>query len=68
MANGRHLKKPLNRHIFATVRPIFMKFGIMTHIGPWQRIKRQNFGRLKIQDDGGRRLEKSHKSRYLRNG
>jgi len=34
------LKKTLNRHIFATVRPILMKFGMITHIGPWQRIKR----------------------------
>jgi len=40
MANGRHFEKTLNRHIFATVRPILMKFGMITHIGPWQRIKR----------------------------
>jgi len=32
------LKKPLNRHISATVQPILMKFGTMTHIGPLQRI------------------------------
>jgi len=30
-------KKPLNRHIFATVWPILMKFGTMTHIGRLQR-------------------------------
>jgi len=45
-----------------------MKFGVMTHIGPWQRIKRKNFEFLKIQHGGGRHLEKSQKSRYLRNG
>ena len=33
-------KKTLNRHISATVRPILMKFGMMTHIGPLQRIDR----------------------------
>jgi len=37
MADGRHFeKKPINRHISATVRPILMKFGTVTHIGPWQ--------------------------------
>ena len=29
--------KPLNRRISATVRPILMKFGTMTHIGNFQR-------------------------------
>jgi len=37
--------------------PILMKFGMMTHIGPWQRINRKNFEFLKIQDVCGRRLE-----------
>ena len=27
--------KPLNRHISATVWPILIKFGTMTHIGPY---------------------------------
>jgi len=34
MADGRHLKKPLNRHISATVGPILMKFGTMTDWPP----------------------------------
>jgi len=41
MADGRHFeKKSLNRHISATVWPILMKFGMVTHIGSWQRINR----------------------------
>jgi len=39
-----------------------MKFGMVTHIGPWQQINRKIFVFLKIH------LEKSQKSRYLRNG
>jgi len=27
-------KKTLNRHMSATVPPILMKFGVMTHVGP----------------------------------
>jgi len=53
-------KKPLNRHISATVRPILMKFGMVTHIGPLQGIVRKNFEFLKIQDGGCRHLE-NHK-------
>jgi len=45
-----------------------MKFGTVTHIGLLQRIYRSNFAFLKIQNGGGRHLEKSQKSRYLRNG
>ena len=33
----------------------------MTHIGPVQQMYRQNFEFLKIQDGGGRYLEKSQK-------
>jgi len=41
MADGRHFeKKPLKLYISTTVRPILMKFGMMTHIGPLQRINR----------------------------
>ena len=40
MADGRHFEKKLNRRISATVRPILMKFGMVTHIGTWQRINR----------------------------
>jgi len=37
MADGRPFeKKPLNRHISATVGPILMKFGTVTQIGPLQ--------------------------------
>jgi len=45
-----------------------MRFGTVTHIDLLQRIYRQNFEFLKIQNGGGRHLEKSQKSRYLRNG
>ena len=31
-------KTLLNRHIYATVRPILMKFGTMTHIRPWHYV------------------------------
>jgi len=43
-----------------------MKFGTMTQIGLYSGkvVKISNF----IQDGGGRHLEKSQKSRYLRNG
>jgi len=40
MADGRHFEKKLNRRISASVRPILMKFGTVTHIGTWQRINR----------------------------
>jgi len=69
MADGRHFeKKLLNHHISATVRPILMKCSVMTHIGLCHRINRSNFEFLKKkQEGGGRHLEKSQKSRYLRN-
>jgi len=51
-------KNPLNCRISATVRPILMKFGTMTHIGSWQ------YWLLKIQDNGGRHLE-NHKNRHI---
>ena len=35
------LWKPLNRHISATVLPILMKFGTVTHTGPVQEMMRQ---------------------------
>jgi len=38
-----------------------MKFGTMTHIGPLQRIDRENFEFLKIQDGGSRHFE-NHKN------
>jgi len=44
-----------------------MRFGTVTHIGPLQHIYHKNFEFLKIQDGGGRHLEKSQKSRHLRN-
>jgi len=34
------LKKPLKLYTSTTVRPILMKFGMVTHIGPLQRINR----------------------------
>jgi len=34
MADGCHFeKKPLNRHISATVQPMLIKFGTMMHVG-----------------------------------
>jgi len=41
-----------------------MKFGVMTHIGPLQRIYRQNFEFLKTQDGGSRHFE-NHKNRDI---
>jgi len=57
------LKKPLNRHISATVGPILMKFGTVTQIAPYRRqtVKMLHF--FKNQDGGGRHLEKPQKSR-----
>jgi len=41
MSDGRHFeKKPLNRHISATVRPILMKHGTMKQIDPLQETDR----------------------------
>jgi len=41
MADSRHFeKKPLNRHISATVGPILMKFGTVTQICPLQETDR----------------------------
>ena len=45
-----------------------MKFGTVMQIGPLQGTYRWNFEFSKIQDGGDRQLEKSQKSRYLRNG
>ena len=42
--------KPLNHHIFATICPILMKFGTMTHMGPYSgsTIKISNFWKSKM--------------------
>ena len=48
----------------ATMWPIFMKFGTVTHIGPLHRPGRQNFDCWKIQNGGGRYLE-NHKNRDI---
>jgi len=40
------------------------KFGTMTQIGPLQRIDRENFEFLQIQDGGSRHLE-NHKNRDI---
>jgi len=41
MADGRHFeKKPLNRHISATVGPILMKFGMVTQVCPLREADR----------------------------
>jgi len=34
MADRHHFEEPLNRHKLATVRPIAMKFGMVTHFDP----------------------------------
>ena len=65
MANGRHFEKPLNRHISATVGPIWMKFGTVTQIGRLQGTARPlKFRIFEIQDGGGRNL-KNHKNRDI---
>jgi len=44
MADSRHFeKKPLNRHISATVWPILMKFGMATLICPIQGTGSYNY-------------------------
>ena len=58
------MKKPLNIHVSASVWPILMKFGTVTHIGPLQGIVRKNIEFLKIQDGGGRHLE-NHRNRDI---
>jgi len=48
MADGRHFeKKPLNRHISATISRLLMKFGTVTQICPLlgQTIKILNFSK-----------------------
>jgi len=49
---GRHLENSKIGHVSGTVRPIFAKFGTMTHIGPPNRIGSWNFRLLKIQVGG----------------
>ena len=44
--------KSIIGHISGTVRPIFAKFGSMTHIGPQNPTGSWNFQLLKIQDGG----------------
>jgi len=50
-------KKLSNRHIYATVWPILMKFGRVTHIGPLQRRDRENYEVFEIQHGCGLHLE-----------
>ena len=58
-------KKPLNRHISATVWPIVMKFGTVTQIRHLQGTARPlKFRIFEIQDGGGRNLE-NHKNRDI---
>jgi len=40
MADGRHFEKTVKNHLSATVRPIFIKFSVMTHIDTWHHINR----------------------------
>jgi len=47
-----------NRHILAVVSPISTKFGTMTQLGPLGLSDPQNFPNLKIQNGGGRHLQK----------
>jgi len=73
MADGRHLKKPLNHHISANFLSILMKFGMLAQIKPLQGADRYNFQFFKKQDGGGShlekpQLEKPQKSRYDNNG
>jgi len=61
-------KKQLNRHISATIWPIFTKFGMVMHIGHGSGSTVEILNFLKIQDGGGRHLKKSQKLRYLHSG
>ena len=64
MADGRHLEKLKNGHISATVRPIGMKFGLVTHIGPPNRMGSKNFNFSKSKNPRWhifRHFEKSEK-------
>jgi len=40
MADGRHREKFKNGHISATVRPIGLKFDVLMHIDPTNRVGR----------------------------
>ena len=68
MADGRHFeKKPLNHHISATVRSILMEFSRWCKLVPGTGITVKILNFSKIHNGGGCHLEKSQKSRYLRN-
>jgi len=56
------LKKPLNRHISATVGPILTKFGKVMQIGSIQRTDREilNFSKTKM---AAAAILKNHKNR-----
>ena len=66
MSHGRHFEKSKNRYISAAVSAISTKFGRVTQFGPRDRSVRYN---LKFNDiqDGGSRLPKKLKLRYLGN-
>ena len=51
-----------NRHISAAVQPYFKKFGTLVQFDPLTVPAVKKFKILKIQDGGGRHLEKSENS------
>ena len=51
-----------NSHISAAVQPILTKFGMQMQFNPFDRFYRKTFEISKIQDGGGRHLEKSKNS------
>jgi len=52
MANGRHFQKSFNRDNLAEVRPIAVKFGMMTQFDQLKSSDGHNFEFSKIEDGG----------------
>ena len=57
------LEKLKHCYISAAVRAILTKYGTIMQFDPFNRSDRYKFEILKIQDGGGRHLEKSKNSR-----
>ena len=59
MAVGRHFEKTENRNNSAAVSAIVTKFGVVVDMDSPQRVVTPFLTCIKIQDGGGRHLEKS---------
>ena len=62
MANGCHIEKVKNGHIFTTIRPIYTKFGMVMHIGPPRGMGSYNFQLLKFKITGTAAILKNQKN------